>query len=543
MVIPTPWRPAVPAVLTVVALGALTCPASAAVPESDHVYALQSVSTGKNADVRFDSLADGAAVVARVPNGNPNQLWQTVDAGNGTVTFVALNSGKCLDVSRGSSAPGAKLIQYTCHGGTNQAWTLGAPDAAGARRITSVRSGLCLDLDRATQQRLVQATCGTAGSQQWKLPERNRVPAWGPAQVAAGRAFTDQTVRMIAHTGVAGAGLRIRLSNLRSAVALDVGKVDVALRDTGGTTVAGSHRTVTFNRSTTPTLAAGAELESDVIPLAVTAGQDLVISVYLPGTTGASTYHANAHETTYISTAGDFTTDDALTNYTTTAQSWFYLAGLDVVAPQADSTVVAVGDSITDGSRASDGQNKRWPDFLARRLQAEPGGQRLAVANAGIGGNKVLSNAGVGQGQSLLARFAHDVLGEPGVKDVIIYEGINDLTSGKGTGGAALTADMFFTAFQSLIDQAHAKGVRVIGATIPPRNAHTAAINAIRVAVNDWILTSGAFDATVDLDLVLRDPATPTHLLPAYDSGDGLHPNDVGMEAIANAIDLSQLRS
>jgi lysophospholipase L1-like esterase len=510
---------------------------AAGAPQGGHVYALTAAHSGKNAAVLSDSLANGAAVVQKTASGGPGQLWEAVDHGDGTFSLVNINSGKCMDVKSGSMTPGTGIIQWTCTGGSNQRWTF---DGAA---IVSARSGLCLDVSSgstAEDRALIQYTCNGQTNQQWSLTEHLRSATWGPAMVSGGQSFNAQTIRMVVHNNTSGAGLRIRLSNLRSTTALSVGAVTVAVQSSGATAVAGTTHTVTFGRSATPTIAAGQELTSDVIAMPVVAEQNLLVSVYLPGTTGASTYHYDAHQTSYLSAAGtgNRAAEEAATNFTTTTARWFYVAGLDVVSPTAKGTVVAIGDSITDGSSATDNANRRWPDYLARRLQAESGGQRLGVVNAGIGGNRVVTNSPtVQQGTAAMTRFSHDVLTQPGVKNAIVLEGINDINN------SSVTADQIIAGYQTMIDQAHQAGVRIIGGTILPNSSQTAAKAAIRAQVNDWIRTSGAFDAVIDFDAALRDPANPAQLLPAYDSGDHLHPNSAGMQAIANTVNLSLLTS
>jgi lysophospholipase L1-like esterase len=510
---------------------------AAGAPQGGHVYALTAAHSGKNAAVLSDSLANGATVVQKTASGGPGQLWEAVDHGDGTFSLVNINSGKCLDVKSGSMTPGTGIIQWTCTGGSNQRWTF---DGAA---IVSARSGLCLDVSSgstAEDRALIQYTCNGQTNQQWSLTERPRSATWGPAMVSGGQTFNAQTIRMVVHNNTSGAGLRIRLSNLRSTTALSVGAVTVAVQSSGATAVAGTTRTVTFGRSATPTIAAGQELTSDVIAMPVVAEQNLLVSVYLPNTTGASTYHYDAHQTSYLSAAGtgNRAAEEAATSFTSTTARWFYVAGLDVVSPTAKGTVVAIGDSITDGSSATDNANQRWPDYLARRLQAQSGGQRLGVVNAGIGGNRVVTDSpSAQQGIAAMTRFSHDVLTQPGVKNAIVLEGINDINN------SSVTADQIIAGYQTMINQAHTAGVRIIGGTILPHSSQTAAKAAIRAQVNDWIRTSGAFDAVIDFDAALRDPANPARLLPAYDSGDHLHPNSAGMQAIANTVNLSLLTS
>ncbi|WP_328636604.1 GDSL-type esterase/lipase family protein [Streptomyces canus] len=512
---------------------------AAGAPQGGHVYTLTAANSGKNAAVLSDSLANAAAVVQKTASGGPGQLWEAVDHGDGTFSLVNINSGKCMDVQSGSTTAGAAIIQWPCNGAGNQNWTFSGS------AIVSARSGLCLDVsDGSTAQdhAIIQWTCKNTTNQQWSLTERPRSATWGPAMVKGGQSFTSQTIRMVVHNNTSGAGLRIRLSNLRSTTALSVGAVTVAVQSSGATAVAGTTHTVTFGRSATPTIPAGQELTSDVIPMPVAAEQNLLVSVYLPGTTGASTYHNDAHQTSYLSAAstGNHAAEEAPTNFTTTTARWFYVAGLDVVSPTVRGTVVAIGDSITDGSSATDNANQRWPDYLARRLQAESGGQRLGVADAGIGGNRVVTDSpNTGQGIAAVTRFSHDVLTQPGVKDVILLEGINDINNTT----TPTSADQIIAGYQTMIDQAHQAGVRILGGTILPNSTQTTEKAAIRAQVNQWIRTSGAFDAVIDFDAALRDPANPAQLLPAYDSGDHLHPNSAGMQAMANTVNLSLLTS
>ncbi|MFD9114616.1 GDSL-type esterase/lipase family protein [Streptomyces bottropensis] len=512
---------------------------AAGAPQGGHVYALTAAHSGKNAAVLSDSLANAAAVVQKTASGGPGQLWEAVDHGDGTFSLVNINSGKWLDIQNGSLNAGAAIIQWPCTGAGNQRWTFSGS------AVVSARSGLCLDVsDNSTAEdhAIIQWTCRNTTNQQWSLTERPRSATWGPSMVSGGQTFTSQTIRMVLHNNTSGAGLRIRLSNLRSTAALSVGAVTVAVQSSGATAVAGTTRTVTFGRSATPTIPAGQEMTSDVIPMPVVAEQNLLVSVHLPGTTGASTYHNDAHQTSYLSAAGtgNHAAEEAATNFTTTTARWFYVAGLDVVSPTAKGTVVAIGDSITDGSSATNNANQRWPDYLARRLQAQSGGQRLGVVNAGIGGNRMVTDSpSAQQGIAARTRFSHDVLTQPGVKNAIVLEGINDINNTT----TPTPADQIIAGYQTMIDQAHTAGVRIIGGTILPHSSQTAAKAAIRAQVNDWIRTSGAFDAVIDFDAALRDPANPARLLPAYDSGDHLHPNSAGMQAIANAVDLALLTS
>ena len=372
-----------------------------------------------------------------------------------------------------------------------------------------------------------------------------RVSAWSPSMTTAGPAFDNQTIRMVVHSSVAGSGVRITLSNRYSTTALDVGAVDLAVQASGGNAVRGTTVNVTFGQSGQVTVPAGGQAISDVVPISLSAGENVLVSLYVPGRTGASTWHSDAFDTTYAA-PGNHAGDDLVDAFGTTTTSWYYLAGLDVVSPTAKGTVVAFGDSITDGYHSSTGTYTRWTDFLARRLGAGGTPQKLSVVDAGIGGNRVLTDVpNLWQGVSALKRFGHDALGQPGVKDVILFEGINDIGNSAGPNGAPLTAADLINGYRTLIDEAHAAHVRVIGATLTPDQGngyYTPAAEAIRQSVNQWIRTGGAFDGVIDFDQAVRNPANPAALNPVFDSGDHIHPDDIGMKVLADAIDLRLLR-
>lgn len=374
---------------------------------------------------------------------------------------------------------------------------------------------------------------------------RIRVGAWSPSMTTGGPAFADQTIRMVVHSSVAGSDARITLSNRYSPEPLDAAAVTVAVQATGGEAKPGTTRRVTFGGSGRVTIPAGEERISDTVPITIEAEQNLLVSLYVPAATGMSTWHSDAFDTTYLA-PGDHTGDDNSAAYTATSTSWYYLAGLDVLSPTARGTVVAFGDSITDGYHSSTGTYTRWPDFLARRLAAEPGPQRLSVVNAGLGGNRVLTDVpNLWQGVSALKRFDHDALGRPGVTHVILFEGINDIGNNAGPDGGPLTAQDLIDGYRTLIGRARTAGVRVIGATLMPDKGngyYTPAAEAIRRDVNAWIRTGRAYDGVIDFDRAMRDPADPAALNPAYDSGDHIHPNDAGMKAMADAVDLGLLR-
>lgn len=368
------------------------------------------------------------------------------------------------------------------------------------------------------------------------------VAAWAPSMTIGGPNFNDQTIRMVAHASTDGTALRIHLSNLRGTIPLTFGSVGIAAQADRATAVAGTRRTVTFSHHGSVTVPAGAEVVSDPVPMSVKADQNVLVSVYLPDATSSATWHSDAFDTSYLSIPGDHTADTADGNYIAATTSWYYLSGLDVISPDARGTVVAFGDSITDGYNTPAGAYHRWPDDLARRLS---GTRPMGVVDAGIGGNRVLTDVpNIWQGISATKRFAHDALGRPGVRDVILLEGINDIGNNAGPGGAPLTAQDLIDGYRNLIQQAHAAGVRIIGGTLLPDKGngyYSDAAEAVRQAVNAWIRTGGAFDGVVDFEKAVAAPADPAALDPAFDSGDHLHPNEAGMQALANAVDLTLL--
>ena len=350
--------------------------------------------------------------------------------------------------------------------------------------------------------------------------------------------FDDQTIREIISSSVGGDPIRLELTNVFGAAPLRIGHVTVAVAGPDAAVEPGTIHPVTYRGSESFQIPAGGQVLSDPVAMRVWPLQDLAVSVYLPGQTGAATFHADAQQVNWVSAAGDHAADSDAGAFTTPTLSWYYVSGLIVQSSDADGTVVAFGDSITDGVGSTAGADGRWPNDLARRLDALAG-PTLSVADEGIGGNRVLTGARC-CGASAEARFARDALDQPGVRDIIVLEGINDI--GFSLGG--VSAAQVIAGYQQLIAQAHARGLRIFGATLLPFQGagyYTAAGEATREAVNTWIRTSGAFDGVVDFDAVMRDPADPLRLNPAYDSGDHLHPDDAGYQAMADAINLQML--
>jgi lysophospholipase L1-like esterase len=363
-----------------------------------------------------------------------------------------------------------------------------------------------------------------------------------PGTLAAA-GFDDQTLREIIFPSVGGDLIRLELTNVFGASALRIGHVTVALAGVGATVMPGTIHPVTFSGSASIQIPAGEQVLSDPVRIRVAALQDLAVSVYLPGRTGPATLHTQAQQVNWVSAAGDHAAEVGSGAFTAGIPSWYYVSGLLVRSPAAIGTVVAFGDSITDGVGSSSGGNDRWPNDLARRLDGLPG-PTLAVADEGIGGNRVLT-ASPCCGASALERFARDALDQPGIREIVVLEGINDIgSSSRPPSPAEVSPAQMIVGYEQLIARAHARGVRIFGATLPPFQGagyYAPAGEATREAVNTWIRTSGAFDGVIDFDAAIRDPANPLRLDPAYDSGDHLHPNDVGYQAMADAINVQML--
>jgi lysophospholipase L1-like esterase len=352
--------------------------------------------------------------------------------------------------------------------------------------------------------------------------------------------FNNQTVRMIAHTSIGGNRVRIQLSNAYGTTPLAIGAAHIALRGEDSSIAPGSDRALLFNGKPSVTIPPGAAMLSDAADLDVPKLSDLAVSIYVPRETAPATIHATGLHTTYISKEGDFTAQPAIADATTT-QSWYWLSSVDVLAPADAAAIVAFGDSITDGTTSTPNADRSWPSFFAQRLLANTATANLAVVNEGIAGNRVLAD---GAGVNALARFDRDVLGIAGVKWVTIMEGINDIGQGtrQGTPPGAISSDAVIAGLRQLIERAHTHGIRVVGCTLTPYQGaayFSEDGEVMRQAVNNFIRTSGAYDAIVDFDMVERDPSNPKQLLPAYNIADHLHPNDVGYKAMADAIDLS----
>ena len=364
-----------------------------------------------------------------------------------------------------------------------------------------------------------------------------------PPQARVPSTLKEQTVRMIVRASLGGNRVRVRLSNALEKTPLRVGAAHIALRSQGAAIVPASDRALTFGGRTATVVPAGAVIVSDPVDLVVPKLTDVAVSVYMPEDTGPPTIHPDAMHTAYIAPGN--AVGSATLNPAATTTAYLWLSALDVLAPTNASAIVAFGDSITDGVGTTLDKDRAWPSLVAAKLSSAPSGSAMSVVNVGLSGNRLLRH---GFGVSALARFDRDVLSIAGVRWIIVLLGINDITFPAVPGmppTESVTADDLIWGFQQLIERAHMHGIRVAGATIMPVggvSTYTESGEAIRQSVNRWIRTSGAYDAVIDFDVAVRDSADPTRLRADFDPGDRVHPNDLGNEAMAAAVDVSVFR-
>jgi lysophospholipase L1-like esterase len=401
---------------------------------------------------------------------------------------------------------------------------------------------------------LAMAPSATVGAadwvQTWGAAPLPPSPAMGP--FPASPEFTNQTVRQVVRVSVGGTRIRLRLTNEFGTKPLAIGAMRVALADDSGAIRPGTERAVLFSGKATASVPVGSPYMSDPVELPVAALSSLSISLYLPEATGQCTCHATGMQKTFVSDTGDFTVKPFTPVRTMEFRA--FISGVMVETPGAARAVVVLGDSISDGVGSTMDANRRWPDLLANRLNAKRA-KGWGVVNMGISGNRVLAD---GAGDSALARLDRDVLSTPGVKALVILEGVNDLGVSHGhvegpladlfkslaTGNKA-TADSMIAGYRQIIARARAGGLKVFAATILPYGGsfyYSEEGEAQRQAINTWIRTSGEVDAVLDFDAVIRDPGTPNRMKDGFHSGDFLHGSDAGYAAMAESVDLALFR-
>jgi lysophospholipase L1-like esterase len=375
---------------------------------------------------------------------------------------------------------------------------------------------------------------GTWGSSQYLAEGDNALPA--EAQ--------DITLRQIVRVSRGGERFKVRISNAFGTEALTIGAAHIAPGTPGTSRIdAATGTSLTFSGRASVTIPAGASYETDPVDMALKPLSDMAISLYLPKVPARQTGHPGSRTTSYRVSGNQVAAAD-FTN-ATPVDRWYHIAAIEVEAKKG-AAIVAIGDSITDGRGSTTNGNDRWPDFLAKRLQADRKLKDLGVLNMGIGGNRILND---GSGPNAMARFERDVLSQAGVKYLIVLEGVNDLgtlTREAPVSDAAHKAHVadLITAYQQMISRARSHGIKVYGATVMAYMGFdyyrpTALNEADRQALNAWIRTPGNFDGVIDFDAATRDPADPSRLKPEYDMGDHIHTSPAGFKAMADAIDLS----
>ncbi|MGG1573897.1 SGNH/GDSL hydrolase family protein [Fictibacillus sp. NRS-1165] len=389
---------------------------------------------------------------------------------------------------------------------------------------------------------IASADTSQANHHQW-------IASWGASQQMPRESgvshdgFKNQTIRMIVNPNQGGKDVRLRFSNLYGVKPLVLDKVVLAHSATGAETVPKTGRMVTFKGKKRTVIPVGREISSDSVDFEVKENQDLTVSVYTHSATGPTTWHPLSKRTTYVSEQGDHTSENQSTSFTKGFKNWFWMEGIDVAAKDKKTRVIiTLGDSITDSYGFTSNPNRSWGDYFDQRLQEKYKHRSISVINSGISGNRILRDSPI-FGEKALDRLNHDVLEQPGVTDIILLEGINDI----GQEPHEFDSSKIIAGMEQIIDKAHAKGIKVYGGTLTPfrgttiANYFTEEGEKTREEVNQWIRTSGAFDEVIDFERMIQDPADPQRLLPAFDSGDHLHPSDAGFQAMANGIDIALL--
>lgn len=442
------------------------------------------------------------------------------DAGNSGASAGSAAAGAPAGAASSGAAAGGTPANggaSVAAGGADSHGGAGAPPSAGTRTGGAAGAG----------------GAGGADAPHWVGTWCAAPQLTEPANLPPAPGLANRTLRQVFYVSIGGSRLRVHLSNAygESAVALEA--VHLALATSGHAIDPATDRTLTFAGLPSVTIAAGATATSDAFDFALPAQTQVALSIAFGATPADVTGHPGSRTTSYIA-ASDAVAKASLEAPATTAH-WYFATGIDVVADPASSAIVTLGDSITDGRGSTTDGNDRWPDELSRRLRQNEPTAKIAVLNQGIGGNAVLAG---GNGPTALMRFERDVLRRAGVRWVVVFQGVNDI----GVAADQGVAQQLIAAYQKLVADARSSGIRAYGVPILPfggSSYDSADHEAVRQTVNAWIRAAGHFDAVIDLEAAVRDPDSPTRLLAAYDSGDHLHPNAAGYQAMAGSIELS----
>jgi lysophospholipase L1-like esterase len=390
--------------------------------------------------------------------------------------------------------------------------------------------------------------CAMQNAAQNAQPSELWSTTWGTSETVPAvnsPVFKNQTLRLIVHATARGDKVRIKLTNVFGSRPLSIGSASVGLQESGATVVAGSNRTLTFGGRPSIVIPVGAYVLSDSVPLPVSAQRPLAVSFFVAGDPGPVSMHPLALQTSFVSTPGDFAARNDSGPFQNDIHNWPYLAAVEVSAAAVSHSIVAFGDSITDGYQSTADANHRWPDYLSDRLAALH--RNIGVVNEGIGGNRIWHDALPERlvfGPNGLSRFDRDATTVTGATHIVVLLGINDIGHAKPTvhPEEQVSAEEIIVGLKQFALRAHSHGIRIIGGTLTPYEGAAyfdAQGEEKRERVNAWIRTTKDFDGVIDFDAAIRDPTMPTRIKVPFDSGDHLHPSDAGYEAMAASVDLA----
>jgi lysophospholipase L1-like esterase len=427
-------------------------------------------------------------------------------------------------------------------------WPAPSRQAAGAPDFRELAAGGAYTSEWLLGPATASLPVMQAGASAHKASDPGWRPAWTAVPDSPGPLLMAGTIRQVLRTSIGGRALRLHFSNLYGTSPLTIQAVHLALPGGAARIQSGTDQTVTFGGKPTITIAPGAQAQSDPVAMPLPALAELSVSLFLAQDVAVPTLHGSGMQTAFLA-PGDLTAAPDM-RAAKTDDSRYFLTEVEVLPGRPTDTLVVVGDSVADGIGSGNDNNARWPDLLAARLLGDPALAPVAVVTAGIAGNRLLLDAAAPfVGPSVLSRVKRDALDRPGVRWILLHEGINDIATATllRRPQDQVPAGAVIDGMKLLAARAHAQGLRIAVGTLLPfegtKGFYSAAAEAERQAVNAWIRSSSTFDAVVDFDEAMRDPAHPARLRPEFDSGDHLHPNRAGYEVMAGTIDLGMFRT